>query len=314
MIIVIFGAGVQGTVYGVRLARAGHDVTLVARGTRAAQLRTRGAVVRNATSGLTDTMQLPVAETLDPKIRADLCFVFVRREQLADVLPELKAASAIDQLVIMVNHANGSEWLFAALGRERVILGFPSAAGDIQIGVVDYVEVAEQPTTIERASPNIAAIVRGAGFRVALIGDVDSWLKRHAVFVTAVGGAIYLSKGDTLLLSKDKALIRTLILAVREGWSALDRLGVAPAPLTLRAIFSWVPLPFAVSYWRRLFGSPRGDLYFARHVRRAVVEMAALKADVDPYIVGHEATHLRFLFDAIDRHWEDSVAEPDRQG
>jgi hypothetical protein len=31
MRIMILGAGVQGTLYGVRLARAGHDVTLIAR-------------------------------------------------------------------------------------------------------------------------------------------------------------------------------------------------------------------------------------------------------------------------------------------
>ena len=35
MTIVILGAGVQGTLYGVRLARAGHSVTFVARGKRA---------------------------------------------------------------------------------------------------------------------------------------------------------------------------------------------------------------------------------------------------------------------------------------
>jgi hypothetical protein len=34
----------------------------------------------------------------------------------------------------MVDHANGSDHLFAALGRERVVLGFPSAAGGIENG------------------------------------------------------------------------------------------------------------------------------------------------------------------------------------
>jgi ketopantoate reductase len=46
--IVVFGAGMQGTLYGVRLASAGHRVILVARGQRAAELRRRGAVIEHA--------------------------------------------------------------------------------------------------------------------------------------------------------------------------------------------------------------------------------------------------------------------------
>jgi len=49
--------------------------------------------------------------------------------------------------------------------------------------------------------------------------------------------------------------VDTFILAVREGWSALDRRGIGPPPLALRAIFCWVPLPLHVVYWRHLFGS-----------------------------------------------------------
>lgn len=88
----VFGAGVQGTIYGVRLSRAGHDVTLVAREKRAAELRARGARVRDALSGRSDSVHLPVVERLTPDTRADLCFVFVRREQLESIIPDLQAA------------------------------------------------------------------------------------------------------------------------------------------------------------------------------------------------------------------------------
>ncbi len=51
MTVVILGSGVQGTLFGVRLARAGHSVTLVARAKRAAELRAQGAAIRNAITG-----------------------------------------------------------------------------------------------------------------------------------------------------------------------------------------------------------------------------------------------------------------------
>jgi 2-dehydropantoate 2-reductase len=297
--IVVLGAGVQGTLYGVRLARAGHRVTLVARGQRAQELREHGAAIRNAIDGRSDMMSLPVVPRIAPDTRAGLCFVFVRREQMEDVIPDLSAAPGIERIVFMVNHAHGSEHLFAALGRERVVLGFPSAAGGIENGVDVYVDVAEQPTSIERTSPEIANVLRRAGFRVELIADMDAWLKRHAVFVTAVGGALYRTNGDAGLLASDKNLLRTLILAVREGWSALDELGIAPAPLALRSIFGWVPLPFAVGYWRRLFNSARGEYYFAVHTRHARKEMAALVDDVRALLGDRKTPHLRSLYDAI---------------
>ena len=70
MRIMILGAGVQGTFYGVRLARAGHDVTLIARGKRVAELRQRGAVIEDALSARTVRVQLPVTERLTREMHA----------------------------------------------------------------------------------------------------------------------------------------------------------------------------------------------------------------------------------------------------
>jgi len=49
----------------------------------------------------------------------------------------------------MVNHANGSEELLKALGRKRVVLALPGAAGSIEAEVDRYVEVSEQATFVE---------------------------------------------------------------------------------------------------------------------------------------------------------------------
>jgi 2-dehydropantoate 2-reductase len=299
MKILIFGSGVQGTLFGVRLALSGHDVTLVARGDRAAELRAVGAVIRSATSGRVDSVRLPVIEHVTAATKADLCLVTVRREQIEEVLPTLAAATGIGLCLIMVNHANGSEPIFEALGRRRVVLGFPGAAGGLEGGVDRFIEVSEQPTVIESSAPEIAAVVRDAGFRVELVRDVDSWLRRHAVFVTAICGALYQVDCDAVRLAASPQLVRNFVLAVREGWTALDRLGVVPAPLALRTIFCWVPLPIAVKYWQSLLRSPRGDLYFARHARHAVTEMAALAADVRA-LTAEAMPNLQNLFASID--------------
>ena len=300
MRIVILGAGMQGTFYGARLALAGHAVTLIARGRRAAELRAQGAVIEDALTGKRQAISLPVSAALSSGMQAELCVVTVRREQLGGVLAELKAAPGLERILFMVNHASGSSFLFDALGRRRVILGFPGAAGSIEEGVDRYMEVAEQPTAIEATAPEVAAALREAGLRVSLVKDMDSWLRRHAVFVTAVGGALYAADTDARRLAADKAGIRDLILAVREGWEVLDEAGIAPAPMMLRAIFAWMPLWISVAYWGRLLGSPRGEYYFARHVRRAALEMDALAADVRPLLGDAAAPHLRHLYAHIE--------------
>ena len=81
----------------------------------------------------------------------------------------------------------------------------------------------------------------------------------------------------------------------------MDRRGVKPAPLALRAIFCWVPQPFAIVYWQRLFGSVRGEFYFAHHARRAPKEMAALAADVSELLDDVHAPCLDRLYAAINR-------------
>jgi 2-dehydropantoate 2-reductase len=298
--IVVLGAGMQGTLYGGRLASGGHAVTLIARGQRAAELRAQGTVIENALSGRREVIQLPVRTELDKEVCAGLCLVTVRREQLERVLPALAAARGIARVVFLVNHACGSQFLFDALGRERVVLGFPGAAGGIESGIDRYVEIAEQPTVIEAAAPDIVTLFENAGFRVVAVRDVDSWLCRHAIFVTAACGALYEVGGDAHRLASDRAMLRTFVRAVREGWAALDRLGVAPPPLALRAIFRWVPLPLAVRYWERLFASSRGEYYFARHARHAPQEMAALAADVRALVSETQIPHWGRLSAAID--------------
>jgi 2-dehydropantoate 2-reductase len=298
--IAVLGAGVQGTVFAVRLANAGHAVTLIARPRRAAELRQRGAAIQDLKTMRTSTQALPVLEQLSADLIADVCLVTVRREQIEAALPALAAAKQIPRIVFLVNHANGSDGLRESLGRTRTVLAFPGIAGDCEGGVVRYIDIPQQRTVVEQQAPDILSLFRQAGLPVEPVRDMDAWLQRHAVFITAIAGALYENGCDAIRLGQNPEAVRRFILAVREGWAALDRLRVAPAPLSLRIIFCRVPLWFSVRYWSRLFASPRGNLYFARHARHAPAEMAALAADVRTLLRADEAPQLARLLAAID--------------
>src|SRR4029450_8407784 len=87
MKIVILGAGALGTVLGAHLARAGEDVTLIARGQRAAYLQEHGATL----TGLVD-FTVPVRVVTDPQQvhEADVLMVTVKTYDMVAALASVK--------------------------------------------------------------------------------------------------------------------------------------------------------------------------------------------------------------------------------
>jgi 2-dehydropantoate 2-reductase len=298
--IVILGAGVQGTIFAVRLAMAGHQVTFISRADRAKQLNSAGAVIQDVTTLRTWTVQLPVLERLPGDLAADICLVTVRREQIESVLPELAQATAIQRIVFLVNHAHGSQELLTVLGRSRVVLAFPGLAGAFEGNTVRYLDIPQQRTAVEAGAHDVVSLFREAGLSVERVADMDAWLQRHAVFITAMAGALYENGGDALQLARNFITLRRLLVGVREGWAAQDRKRLRPAPFGLRVIMGWVPMWLAARYWSRLLASDRGEIYFAKHTRHAPAEMAALANDVRGFLRKGEAPELESLLASID--------------
>ena len=246
------------------------------------------------------TKALPVLERLPPDFAAEMCLVTLRREQIETVLPDLVQAIAIPRIVFLVNHANGSADLLTLLGRSRTVLAFPGIAGDREGAIIRYLDVPQQHTVVEEKAQDVVSLFRDAGFPVDIVRDMDAWLQRHAVFITAIVGALYENDCDALRLAQNLEMVRRFIDAVREGWTAQDRKRVGPAPFALRTIMCWVPLRLSVRYWSQLLASPCGDIYFARHARHAPAEMASLADDVRNFLDEGEAPELQRLLASID--------------
>ena len=286
MRILVYGAGVQGSIYGALLAKSGHEVTFLGRGLRAAQLAD-GLTLKGVLGDSDVDIERPVLATrLNPEDHYDICIVAVRRDQINAILPSL-AASAIPLIAFMHNHADGSQALRDIVGADRCVIAFPGAGGAIDAdGTVRYALIAEQATMVGQepefgTGPKVLRdILQEAGLRVTTTPDPDAWLRRHAVMVGALTGALWSYGCDAAALVRSRDGMRDFVLAVREGYRSLDAVAVAAAPLALRAIFVWVPLPLSVAYWRRYLSGPRGEILFAAHARHAAGEMAQLADEV----------------------------------
>lgn len=285
--ILVFGAGVIGSVYAAWLHAAGQQVTLLARGRRLRELRTHGLQVAEASTGHQMTIQIPLAEHLAPTDAYDLVIVAVRLEQVDDVLAALAANHQTPTVLFLLNNASGPERFVQALGAERVVRGFPGIGGEHAGPIIRYEVIRQQPTTLGevdgRITPRlqqVAALFRAEGHPVAISQRMDAWLKTHAVFVTSITAAITRMGGDSVKLAGSRAEVVTMVRAIREGFRALQALGVPITPTNLKVLFLRIPAWFAVRYWQRALKSPVGMLAIAPHARAAHEEMAALAAQV----------------------------------
>ncbi|HWI61864.1 MAG TPA: 2-dehydropantoate 2-reductase N-terminal domain-containing protein [Symbiobacteriaceae bacterium] len=286
MRILVFGAGVLGSLYAARLKQAGQEVTILARGARAEEIRQHGIVLEDETTGTRTETRLPVISELAVDDCYDVILVLVRRDQIDSTLPQL-AANRSPSVVFMANNASGPSGLVDALGEGRVLLGFAGAGGAREGHVVRcrVVSAQTQPTTLGELSgqvtPRLEAItaaLQQAGFPTAFSANIDAWLKTHAVGVVPIAGAMYFA-GDNYKLAASKDGLYLMIRAFREGVRALMALGIPVEPAKFK-VLRWIPAWFLAILLRRIFATKRAELVMWRHAAHARGEMELLADDV----------------------------------
>ena len=134
MRILIYGAGVIGSLYGALLAEAGYDVSVYARGLRLENLKRDGLQYKY--KGKIETAHIKVLSTIEPDDRYDLVFLTVRENQLHTALEELRKNSS-PTIVTMVNSLETYDHWEAICGEGRIIPAFPGAGGGFDGSVLD---------------------------------------------------------------------------------------------------------------------------------------------------------------------------------
>jgi 2-dehydropantoate 2-reductase len=258
MKLLVYGAGVTGSLFAARLHEAGHDVSLLARGERLAALRRHGVQLAEADNPAVRRVPVPVVE--HPAGGYDLIAVFVRTHQVDAVLQSL--AGLDGDVLFLLNWAAGAQPLGAVIGHERVLLGFPTAAGTMDGDVVRYratslmTRLAPMPIGEPdgRSTPRLDHIVRTlrtAGINAKAEPRMDAWLKTHAAFAVPLGQAV-LAAGGPVALADDPDAVRAMIRLIRQHLAAM------PTPPVPRAFVALQTLPqgLLTALLRRFLRSP----------------------------------------------------------
>jgi 2-dehydropantoate 2-reductase len=244
--------------FAARLCEAGHDVSLLARGERLTALREHGLLLAEGDSPA--VRQVPVAVVERPAGRYHLIAVLVRAHQLDAVLESI--AGLDGDVLFLLNWAAGPESLGAAIGPERVLLGFPTEAGTMDGAVVRYRAPSLMSRLVTmpigeadgRTTPRLKRIVqtfRSAGIKAKAQPKMDAWLKTHAAFAVPLGQAAF-AAGGPKALAGDLDAIRDMIRLMRQN---LEAMPTPPVPRVFNALRA-VPEGVLVALFRRFLRSP----------------------------------------------------------
>jgi 2-dehydropantoate 2-reductase len=239
--IAIVGAGRIGSTFAFHLARAGHDVTLIARGQRLAELEQDPAI--ELVSGSRETVK--VQASIDLSKPWDLLLVTVLAHQADALLPSLHV-SAAKTVMFMFNTVEPLERLRDAVGEARFAFGFPTVMATFVGGRLKCsVDKPGQMTTV--TSEVWSDVFNRAGIPAEVHADMESFLRSHAAFVIPLMAMGYLvhTRGRGISWTEARRYAR----AMSEAFGIVQQLGhrVTPSlvaalsrmPFTMRAALLW---------------------------------------------------------------------------
>ena len=286
MKILVYGAGVIGSVYAAKLAEAGHRVSLLARGQRAVSLHTNGIQLENAANGRKTTTQVSIVEQLTPTDEYDIVLITVRLDQLHAVLPILAANSQVPTLLFLLSNPTGMQ-PFALLDPQRIVFGFPAIGGVRKDDVVHYITLGRMPTMLGevdgRVTPRLhrlTMIFKQAGFTVKLSPDMQTWLQTHAITDVSIISATLLAGKKSALLARSRHTVTLLVQAIREGLLALRALGKPLTPFSLTLLFLWLPRWFTVTLMQALLRSRLSGLGIDPHLEGDIGEYNQMAQEI----------------------------------
>ena len=264
MKILVYGAGPLGSLFAARLQQGGNDVSILARGQRLNDLREHGVVLVDVQTKEQTVTRVNVVEELKPDDAYDLVLVIMRKNHALQTLPVLAANRGTPNVLFLCNNAAGPEAFIKALGKERVLVGFPNSAGYREGHVIHClsgtpddkanVPFGEVDGRITDRTHAVARIIESApGFGAEIRTDMDAWLKYHvALLFPSLAPALHAAGVDNYRLARTRDLVVLGIRAIREGFRVLQSLGLPITPSKLK-MFAWLPEPILVPFAQRLF-------------------------------------------------------------
>ena len=198
MRILIYGAGVIGSLYAVLFAETGYDTSIYARGKRLEFLKKNGLLYKKNQN--IRRAEATILGELSDNDAYDFILLTVRGNQLYEALAELKNNKS-NTIVTMVNSLDSYKKWEDIVGKGRILPAFPGAGGSINNdGILDAALTPRmiQPTTFAEISGNksertkqLSEILRHAHIPYQKVVNMHMWQLCHLAMVVPIADAYY---------------------------------------------------------------------------------------------------------------------------
>ena len=192
MKVAVMGTGGVGGYFGGLLARAGHDVTFIARGAHLEAIRRHGLKVESLRSG---DFTLSAPATDDPSTVGPVDFILFtpKVNDNAEAIPAIKPLVGENTLVLTLqNGVDNGDRLAEAVGKEHVLVGTVYVHSIIkepgviwEMGTITHVIFGEMEPGISQRCQRLSSELQAAGWPVELAEDMPALLWTKFVFVAA---------------------------------------------------------------------------------------------------------------------------------
>ena len=206
----------------------------------------------------------------------------MQRQQITNILPNLKNNQKVPSIIFVGNNVEGAAEYLKSLNKDRVLLGFGGAGGyrENQLVITAYLDqvsfyVGELDGNISDRLKNIEEVFTKSGIEVNLSENIDAWLKTHASFISPLAMGSYAAKERNSTLGKDNDLLRLSIRGIRENIKALKELDIPILPKKIKMLL-WIPKFIIKRMLRNLLNSDYGRIALSGHARAAKIEMTRI--------------------------------------
>ena len=274
MKILIYGAGVIGSIFAGKLAQKGYDITILARNNRYKEIEKNGIILKNSLNGKIDNVRIKLIDTLDETDVYDYIIVTVQTQQIDNILPVLQKNQS-PNIVFVVNNPLGYQKWIDVVGYNRIMIGFPSVGGERENGTVNYfigkgIAKLFQSTTFgelngkrtERLN-ELHKIFKKSGFSPSIHHKMDWWQKTHIAVVLPVAKALYCYQSNNYELSKSFKTLKNMVLGTRELFRVLKSIDVQITPKKLYLYY--LPTIVIAKIWQIVMKTKIAEYAMAKH-------------------------------------------------
>lgn len=253
MRISVVGAGGVGGYFGSVLARAGHDVSFVARGEHLAAIQERGLTVHSAGQ----TWTVPVAA--DSRISGqspDLVIIAVKAKDTDDVAREVSGHLKHETVVLSLQNGVSARQVLGATMKESHLIGgatyisaFITGPGEVtHHGSLQRIVVGEYSSSRPGSAQEAATAFAAAGIDVDLSHDITRVLWEKYVFLVGLSSTTALMRAPIGVVRTNQRSRRLLHSAMDEVVAVARASGVSlPRDLADERLRFCDTLPFEMT-------------------------------------------------------------------